>query len=265
MRVTPAVVADAGAVGAAAADIVLARLATHPADRRFLLGCPGGRSPLTTYAALGREAGERGLDLSRLVVVMMDEYVVRTPSGDLVAEDPGAAHSCRRFGRVEIVDRLNAGLDPARRVPSESLWVPDPGDPDAYDGRIAEAGGVDVFLLASGATDGHIGFNPPGSGAFSRCRIVDLPDSTRRDNLVTFPSFGGRLDAVPQHGVTVGIGTIRELSHEVVMVLHGSDKREAARRLTRATAYDPDWPATILADCRTPHLILDEAAADATA
>lgn len=262
---TPSVVADADAVGSAAADIILARLIAHPVERRFLLGCPGGRSPLTTYAALARRVGERSLDLSRVVVVMMDEYVVRTPSGDLVAEDPEAAHSCRRFGHVEIVDRLNAGLDPARRVPPESLWVPDPGDPDAYDGRIAEAGGVDVFLLASGATDGHIAFNPPGSGAFSRCRIVDLPDSTRRDNLVTFPSFGGDLDAVPRHGVTVGIGTIRELSHEVVMVLHGPDKREAARRLSEATAYDPDWPATILTDCRNPHLILDEAAAGTTA
>ena len=261
VRVDPVVVPDADAVGAAAADLILARLAEHPADTPFLLGCPGGRSPSTTYAALARAAAADRLDLSRLVVVMMDEYVVQQPSGALVAEDATALHSCRRFGRVEILDRLGAGLPPALRVPAGSLWVPDPADPDAYDGRIADAGGIDLFLLASGASDGHVAFNPPGSGAFSRCRVVALPDSTRRDNLATFPSFGGDLAAVPTHGVTVGIGTIRELSREVVMVAHGADKQEAARRLTQATAYEPDWPATVLADCRDPHLIIDRAAA----
>ena len=84
--------------------------------------------------------------------------------------------------------------------------------------------------------------------------------STRRDNLVTFPSFGGDLDAVPSHGVSVGIATIRELSAEVVMIVHGADKAVAARRLAEAEHYQPDWPATVLADCRSPQLFVDRAA-----
>jgi glucosamine-6-phosphate deaminase len=91
--------------------------------------------------------------------------------------------------------------------------------------------------------------------------VVPLPDSTRRDNLATFPSFGGELASVPSHGVTVGIATIRELSAEVAMVAHGADKRRAVSRLVAADHYDSAWPASVVADCRRPHLVVDRAAA----
>ena len=108
-------------------------------------------------------------------------------------------------------------------------------------------------------------FNPPGTEPAARTRVVELPDSTRRDNLATFPTFGGELDAVPRFGVTVGVATIRECSAEVVMVVHGADKARAAQRLSAATAYEPDWPATVWVECRHPQLYLDRAAASQTA
>jgi glucosamine-6-phosphate deaminase len=166
---------------------------------------------------------------------------------------------------VEILDRLNAGRPDHLQVPLDRLWLPDPSDPEAYEEQIRAAGGVDVFLLASGAGDGHVAFNPPGTDADARTRVVSLPDSTRRDNLATFPSFGGALEAVPRFGVTVGVATIRELSAEVVMVAHGEDKILAARRLTAAAGYQSDWPATVWAECRNPHLYLDRAAAPESA
>ena len=98
------------------------------------------------------------------------------------------------------MDRLNAGRPEHLQIPADRLWLPDPADPDAYDERIAAAGGIDLFLLASGAGDGHVAFNPPGTEAAARTRVVALPDSTRRDNLATFPTFGGELDAVPRTG-----------------------------------------------------------------
>jgi glucosamine-6-phosphate deaminase len=263
--VRPQVQADAQAVGDAVADLVLDRVRATPPDRRFLLGCPGGRSLQTTYRRLAAVAAAEQVDLSGLVIVMMDEYVLPV-GGGFEPVDPTALHSCRRFGAEEIVGKLNRALTAAGApdrflVPAESLWLPDPRRPDVYDRRLADAGGVDLFLLASGAGDGHVAFNPPGTDPDSRTRVVALPDSTRRDNLVTFPSFGGELASVPSHGVTVGIATIRELSAEVVMVAHGVDKQEAVRRLTAADRYDPAWPASVLADCRRPHLVVDRAAA----
>lgn len=259
------VFADADDLGAAAAGVVLGLLAERPAGAPFLLGCPGGRSLQTTYAHLARGAATAQLDLAGLRVVMMDEYVEPGPAAGWTPVDPALPHSCRRFGAQDILGRINAalvdgGTDPRRLVPPTSLWLPDPADPGAYDDLIEAAGGIDLFLLASGAGDGHVAFNPPGTAPDSRTRVVELPESTRRDNLQTFPSFAGDLDAVPSHGVTVGIATIREQSRAVIMVVHGADKQRAASRLARASAYEPDWPATVLADCRSPLLLVDRAA-----
>ena len=265
MLVPPRVFAGPDDLGDCVAALIVARLTDGPAGRPFLLGCPGGRSLRTTYGALAHRAAALDLDLSGLVIVMMDEYVELGPKGCPAAVGGERPYSCRRFGADEIVGRLNAALRSAGRsaghaIPPQNLWLPDPADPDGYEGRLAEAGGIDLFLLASGAGDGHVGFNPPGADRDSRTRVLPLPDSTRRDNLATFPAFAGDIARVPSHGVTVGIGTIRERSAEAIMVVHGEDKQRAARRLADAADYDPDWPATVLSECRAPKLFVDRAA-----
>lgn len=242
-------------LGAAAARLVADRF--EAAGPRFVLGCPGGRSAATTYAALATELADRRLDLSQLVILMMDDYLVTAGNGQFRREDPHAPHSCERFGQRDIIGQLNAAVRPHHRIPLENLWLPDPADPAAYDERITAHGGVDVFLLATGASDGHIAFNPPGSSINSRTRIVRLPDTTRRDNLSTFPTFEGELDRVPTHGVTVGLGTIKDNSREVVMLVHGSDKQYAVQRLVTAEGFDPEWPATVFRMCARPHLLVD--------
>jgi len=262
VQLSPQVFPDATELGEAAANLVADAIA-GAAGRPFLLGCPGGRSAASTYAALARVAARTGLDLSRVVIVMMDDYLVQDGAGRLVREDPRAPHSCERFGRDEIVGRVNAAVPSGHRIDPDNLWLPDPDRPDAYDERLADAGGIDLFLLASGASDGHIAFNPAGSERDSRTRVVRLPDSTRTDNLATFPSFGGQLSNVPQCGVTVGIATIRSLSRSVLMLCHGSDKGRAVSRLTAAASYQSEWPATVAVECRSPSLLIDRAAEDA--
>jgi glucosamine-6-phosphate deaminase len=253
---------DPVALGHALAAEIASEIEDATRDGRpYVLGCPGGRSAHSTYTALPAELAARGLDLGHVVIVMMDEYVARDEAtGDFLRIDPALAHSCARFGRLEIVERLNAAAGPRRGITPDRFWVPDPADPEEYDKRIADVGGIDLFVLASGASDGHVAFNPAGTPAGTRTRVVGLTEQTRRDNLTTFPTFGG-LDEVPLYGVTVGVGTIQEQSKRVVMVAHGADKAEAARRLTAAERYEPDWPATILSECAQARLLLDEAAA----
>lgn len=258
MPLEPDVFATAEELGDRVARMIADGLvAARTAGRRYVLGCPGGRSAAPAYAALARLVADRHLDLDHLVVVMMDDYLVRGEDGTLVHELPQAPHSCIRFAREEIVRPLDEAAGPGRGVRPEHLWFPDPAEPAAYDGRIADLGGVDLFLLACGTSDGHIAFNPAGSARDSRTRVVELPDSTRRDNLATFPSFGGDLSRVPRHGVTVGIDTIAASSASVAMLVHGREKGRAAARLLAADAYDPSWPATIVTECARPHLFLD--------
>lgn len=227
--------------------------------RRFLLGCPSGRSLRTTYQALARQAAEANDNLSHVVIVMMDEYLVQDGRGGFVTCPMNAHHSCLGFAFREIQGPINRELPADACIPDHHLWVPDPADPAEYDARLADAGGVDLFLLASGASDGHVAFNPPGSGAEEGAHIIALAEATREDNLATFPQFRD-LSEVPTHGVSIGLGTILRQSQEAVLVMHGAGKRESARRVQTAGRFDPGWPATIIHDCRRGRVYLDRAA-----
>ncbi|GIF22866.1 glucosamine-6-phosphate deaminase [Actinoplanes tereljensis] len=247
MSLQPIVLPDADAVGETVAATILDRLAAID-SRPFLLGCPSGRTPTPVYRALARHAA-RGVDLSRLVVVMMDDYV--EPDG-LRRVDPSLPYSCLGFAQREIVAPLGQEIE---------IWAPDPAEPERYDEAIEAAGGIDLFLLATGAGDGHIAFNQPGTPRDARTHVTLLGEATRRDNMGTFPSFTS-LDMVPTHGVTVGIDTIAALSREVIMMVSGSHKNSAFQRIKAAKAYESDWPATIVVECKNPTLIADRAASE---
>src|SRR5204862_7746691 len=110
-----------------------ARAGARP-RRAAALGSPGGRSLVSTYRALAELGGLPGT-----TAVLMDECLPVPPTT--------AHHSCRGFAE--------------REIPAETVALPDPATPEAYDERIAAAGGIDVFLLASGATDGHVAMLGP--------------------------------------------------------------------------------------------------------
>jgi glucosamine-6-phosphate deaminase len=221
----------------------------------FVLGCPTGRTPRPVFAAMARRLAETTQNISHLVLVMMDEYLV-PGGGGLEYASAGEPWSCHYFARVEIASRLNAGLPPAHRLRAESIWFPSPRDPAAYDARIAAAGGIDFFIIASGASDGHVAFNPPGSPRESRTRIIPLSEETRRDNLQTFPAFGS-LAAVPRHGISVGIDTIA-LAKAAVMIVWGRGKHLTLSRMLRAERYEPEWPATVIHECAVREILSDQ-------
>jgi glucosamine-6-phosphate deaminase len=250
------------AIGEHLAERLLARVErARSSGARFVLGCPTGRTPRPVYGALARRLAEEPQDISHVVLVMMDEYLVPAGRGGFEYAPRDEEWSCRHFARAEISGRLNAGVLPAHRLRDESIWFPDPRDPAAYDARIAEAGGIDFFILASGASDGHVAFNPPGSPRNSRTRIIQLSEETRQDNLQTFPSFG-TLANVPSHGISVGIDTIAS-AKESAMIVWGSGKRLTLTRIKRAERYEADWPATVIHECAVGEILADKDAAEA--
>lgn len=253
-----AIYRDAVELGKVLAGEILAGIA-EARDGHYLLGCPSGRSLQTTYRQLGALAARTGADLSGLTIAMMDEYLL--PRSDGYVPCPSDAHySGRRFARREIRNVINADLAPDQRVHENNVWLPDPADPLAYETAIQEAGGIDHFLIASGASDGHVAFNAPGTSPESRTRILPLPNSIRRDNMATFPDFES-LDDVPEYGVTVGLGTIADLSRAVTLVICGSHKCEAVRRLTQCSDFTSDWPASIIFRASKAKVMVDSPAA----
>jgi glucosamine-6-phosphate deaminase len=222
-------------------------LAQHAGDLVTFLG-----------PALAQRAANAHADLSALHLVMMDEYV--EPRGATWTPCPPDAHySCRRFGDVEIRGVLNAAVAERSQIAARNLHVPDPAAPDQYESLIERLGGIDVFLLASGQTDGHVAFNPQGSSAHEGTRVIELTQETRRDNLATFPQFRD-LDAVPRWGVSVGTGTIARHSRAAILMLLGEGKGQALRRIAAVNEYDPDWPASIVLACADAQIVADVAA-----
>ena len=127
MRVFP----SPDAIGEHVAQLVLTRIEkARWGDKRFVLGCPTGRTPGPIYRALARHLAEKPEDLSHVVLVMMDEYLVAAGSGYKYASARNP-WSCHHFARVEIADRLNASLLATQRLREESIWFPDPRDPAA--------------------------------------------------------------------------------------------------------------------------------------
>jgi len=240
-------------LGRDVADTILAGLAGRTGDH-YLVGFPAGRSAVPVVEALVEQAHQRGVDVSALWVVMMDDYVEETPGG-YRRIDPGLQHSCLGWAVRGIVEPLaDLGFDPSH------LLAPDPDDPTGITVTIRDLGGIDLFVLASGQSDGHVALNGPGTELDAPTRVVGLSESTRTDNLSTFPHLT-RLDQVPRLGVTLGPADFVTLCRSVRMIVWGRHKQLAFSRLWATDDYDPDWPATVVHRCQDPVILADRTAA----
>jgi glucosamine-6-phosphate deaminase len=224
---------------------------------KFVLGLPAGRSPRSTFRSVVHYAGSTSADLSRIHIVLMDEFVERAASGWRIC-DREAHFSCRRLIEAELLEPLRQVLGMASAIPPENLHWPDPSDPDGYETLVECFGGIDLFLLASGTSDGHVAFNPPGTSLSSRTRVLELAETTRSDNVATFPEFRG-LHAVPRHGVSVGLGTVSRWSRRAILILNGSHKQVSAQRLRQLGRFDASWPASVIFECNGAAIFVDDA------
>lgn len=109
-----------------------------------------------------RRHREKGLDLGGCRAFLLDEYV-GTPT-----DHPQSYH---RTIRRMVTDRVGLAVacpdGTAADLPAEAA---------SYEERIREAGGIDVQLLGLG-TDGHVGFNEPGSSLRPLPRLRHRPES----------------------------------------------------------------------------------------
>lgn len=199
------IVAGKAEGGQVVADEIVRLVRAHPDT---VLGLATGSTPLPVYEALRSRLA--GVDVGRVRGFALDEYV---------GLDPSHPESYRSVITREVVEPL--GLDPALiRVPDGSLEGIEHAGED-YERAIEASGGVDLQLLGIG-TDGHIGFNEPGSSFASLTRVKTLTEQTRQDNARFFDS----IDDVPRHCITQGLGTIRRARH-LVLLAFGEGKAAA--------------------------------------
>ncbi len=232
---------DAAQIGDVAAD-AFEKLLNRKPDA--VLGLATGSSPLCIYDELANRYQQGRISFSRARGFTLDEYV------GLPADHP---ERYRTVIDTTFVSRVDFG--PGAVAGPDGLAADIPAACAAYEQAIRDAGGVDLQILGIG-TDGHIGFNEPGSSLASRTRIKTLTRQTRVDNA---RFFDGDLDAVPTHCLTQGLGTIMEARH-ILLVATGRGKAEAVHHMVEG-AVTAMWPASILQHHPHVTVLLDEPAA----
>ena len=214
-------------------------------NRPAVLGLATGSSPTRVYEELVRLHQQEGLSFQNVITFNLDEYYPMAPD---------SLQSYVRFMHEYLFDHVD--------IRPENVHIPDGTVPPAevadycrrYEEQIAAAGGIDWQLLGIGRT-GHIGFNEPGSGAASRTRLITLDHITRTDAASDF--YGE--ENVPRRALTMGVGTILEARH-VVLLAWGEGKAAVVKRLVEGEPTDT-VPATYLQRHPAVQVVLDEAAA----
>lgn len=231
---------DSARIGQLASDVIEVLLTRKP---HAVLGLATGSSPLPIYKELRHRHHTKGLSFAQCSAFTLDEYI------GLPRDHP---ESYRQVIRREFTEQVDFPRARVHGPDSGALDLPEACN--AYEDSIRAAGGVDLQILGIGS-DGHIGFNEPGSSLASRTRIKTLTEQTRQDNARFFDSP----DAVPMHVLTQGLGTIMDARH-VLLVATGPNKAQAIRDMA-------EGPVTAICPASAlqlhPHVtvFLDEAAA----
>lgn len=231
------------AVAQEIAALIKSRQATN---QKVVLGLATGSTPKYLYAELIRLHKEEGLSFKNVVTFNLDEYY---------PIEPDALQSYNRFMREQLFNHID--------IPEGNYFIPDGTIPKekvkeycaAYERRVEEAGGIDLQILGIG-TNGHIGFNEPGSNLNSHTRLVTLDNSTRMANAFEFAN----MSQVPRLAITMGLSTIFK-AKRIVLLAWGTHKAKIVRRAVEGHSSD-QVPASLLQQHPDCAFVIDEQAAE---
>ena len=196
------------ALAASLAARVLDAIAANP---KLVLGLPTGRTSVGLYRELRERSRAGGVDWSAVRTFNLDEFV------GVDGDHPG---SYRAFMQTELFDHVPIKPDHIGMLNGRAADLK--AECRRYESAIAAAGGIDLQILGIGE-NGHIGFNEPADGLCAHTHIADLEPETRQANAQL---FGGDWTAVPEHALSMGMGTILGARH-IVMMANSADKADA--------------------------------------
>lgn len=213
--------------------------------KKCVLGMATGSTPKTLYAELIRLHKEEGLSFKNVIAFNLDEYY---------PIEKEALQSYHRFMRVNLFDHID--IDQANcHIPSGE-WPKEKVKEycSQYEQMIEDAGGIDLQILGIGS-NGHIGFNEPGSSVYSKTRLVTLENSTRLANSFEFAN----ISQVPRLAITTGISTIMK-AKRILLMAWGQSKAQVIKASVEGNITE-SIPASILQNHDNCLFVLDELAA----
>lgn len=206
-----------------------------------VLGLATGSTPIGLYKNMIEDHKNNGTSYAGCRAVNLDEYV-----GLDIDSDQSYVYFMREnlFKHIDI-KLENTNIENGKAVDKEAECA-------RYNALLGELQ-QDIQVLGIGS-NGHIAFNEPGTAFDSVTHVVDLTESTIRDNSRLFNS----IDEVPRQAFTMGLSNIMN-AKKIIILANGEGKANAIRELVHGEIRE-EVPATILRNHPDCILVCDEAA-----
>ena len=211
------------------------------ANPNGVLGLATGTTPIGLYKRMIEDC-KQGTSYKNIKTVNLDEY-----KGLDVTSDQSYVYFMRDnlFNHIDI-DLNNTNIENGKAENAEEEC--------ARYNALLEVLQQDIQLLGLGS-NGHIAFNEPGTPFGSVTHVVDLQESTIKDNARLFND----ISEVPRQAFTMGLKNIMN-AKQILILASGANKAKAVHGMIHGEVTE-SLPASVLQlhpDCT---LIIDEAAA----
>ena len=207
------------------------------------LGLATGGTPTDLYAEMIADHKAGNFSYKNIKSYNLDEYV------GISYDHPESYH---KFMETNLFDYID--------IEKANTHVPDASAEDlenalkSYQEALNNAN-IDVQLLGVGS-NGHIGFNEPGTSFDTGVHIVDLKQETIEANS---RFFNNDINLVPKQAVTMGIKDIMKAKH-IILLAFGKAKQQAIKSLVDREELTENIPCTVLKNHPSVYVIVDKEA-----
>jgi glucosamine-6-phosphate deaminase len=197
-----------------------------------VIGLATGSTPIGVYDELKKMSNTK---FSNTYTINLDEYVGLEPEfnarlkGKEGYGHPQHPQSYYHFMNEQLFKHINF----------KRSFFPGESQSKTFDSLIAAMHGIDIQILGIG-TNGHIGFNEPGTSRDSLTHVADLTESTIKDNSRFFDS----INDVPTQATTMGIESIMR-AKRIYLLAQGKHKKDIFDKAFKGE-ITPDVPASFL-------------------
>lgn len=223
-----------------AAKLIVAAVNSNP---NITLGLATGGSPVGLYENMVKDHNENNTSYQHVTAFNLDEYL------GLPQEHDQTYYTFMQENLFKHID-----------IDRNNVYIPNGAADDVeaevenYKQLLAN-NPIDLQLLGIG-TNGHIGFNEPGSSFEGSVSVADLTKETIEANA---RYFEGNEELVPTQAISMGIKDIMN-AKAILLIASGVNKADAIYGLVEGEVIE-DMPASILQKHPNVTLVIDEAAA----
>ena len=212
-------------------------------DENSTLGLATGGTPTDLYAEMIADHKAGNFSYKNVKSYNLDEYV------GISYDHPESYH---KFMEINLFNHID--------IEKSNTHVPDASAEDlegalkSYQEALNNAH-VDVQLLGVGS-NGHIGFNEPGTPFEKGVHVVDLKQETIEANS---RFFNNDINLVPKQAVTMGIKDIMRAKH-IILLAFGEAKQHAIKSLVEGDEITENIPCTVLKNHPSVYVLVDKEA-----